>query len=93
MDDDLCYLSATEAIARFKAKQLSPVELMRAVIERAEKVEPQINAFTDKYFEQALAQAAEAEAHRGRDVRDIWARARSIQCLRLPDDGLGGGPR
>lgn len=61
MQDDLCYLSATEAIARFRARQLSPVELMRALIERAEKVEPLINAFTDEYFDQALAQAKEAE--------------------------------
>ena len=29
-DDELCYLPATEAIARFKAKTLSPVELMQA---------------------------------------------------------------
>jgi amidase len=62
MSDDLCYLSATEAITRFKSKRLSPVELMRAVIERSENVEPQINAFTDEYFEEALAQAAQAEA-------------------------------
>ena len=27
MDLDLCYLTATEAIDRFKAKKLSPVEL------------------------------------------------------------------
>ncbi len=35
-DDDLCYMSAVEAIARFKARTLSPVELMAAVIARAE---------------------------------------------------------
>ena len=45
MSDDLCYLSATKSITRFKSKRLSPVELMRAVIERSENVEPQINAF------------------------------------------------
>ncbi len=61
MQDDLCYLSATEAITRFKSRQLSPVELMRALIERAEKVEPLINAFTDEYFDQALKQAKTAE--------------------------------
>jgi amidase len=62
MNDDLCYISATEAIARFKARELSPVELMQAIVARAEKVEPQVNAFTDdKYYEQALAQAKEAE--------------------------------
>ncbi len=30
-DLELCYLPATEAIARFKARSLSPVELMRAL--------------------------------------------------------------
>ena len=44
-DNELCYLSAVEALARFKARELSPVELMRAVISRAEAVEPTINAF------------------------------------------------
>ena len=60
-DIDLCYLPATEAISRFKAKTLSPVELMDAVIERAEAVEPQINAFTFKHFDEARDQAKKAE--------------------------------
>ena len=34
MADDLHYLSATDAIAQFKARKLSPVELMQAVIDR-----------------------------------------------------------
>ena len=37
---DLAYMPATEAIAQFKARTLSPVELMEAVIARAEAVEP-----------------------------------------------------
>jgi amidase len=61
-DDELCYLSAVEAIARFKARRLSPVELMRAVIARAEAVEPTINAFPMTNFERALEQARAAEA-------------------------------
>ncbi len=59
---DLCYLSAVEAIAAFKAHRVSPVELMRAVIDQAEAVEPKINAFPIKRYEQALAQAKIAEA-------------------------------
>ena len=35
---DLHHISATEAIARFKARTLSPVELITAVIARAEAV-------------------------------------------------------
>jgi Asp-tRNA(Asn)/Glu-tRNA(Gln) amidotransferase A subunit family amidase len=61
-DEDLCYLSATEALGRFKARKLSPVELMQAVIARAEKVEPKINAFPIKHYDRALDQAKAAEA-------------------------------
>ena len=60
--DDLCYLTATEAIAKFKARALSPVELMSAVIARSEAVEPKVNAYTYTFYERAMAQAREAEA-------------------------------
>ncbi len=53
-DPDLCYLSASEAVALFKARKLSPVELMQAVIDRAEAVEPTINAFADTYYDEAM---------------------------------------
>jgi Asp-tRNA(Asn)/Glu-tRNA(Gln) amidotransferase A subunit family amidase len=61
-DEELCYLSASEALGRFKARTLSPVELMRAVIARAEKVEPKLNAFPIKHYDRALEQAKAAEA-------------------------------
>lgn len=69
-DLELCYLPAAEAIARFKAKTLSPVELMQAVIARAESVQPAINAFTYTCFEAALeaARAAEAKYAGGQDT-------------------------
>ncbi len=60
-DEDLCYLSAGEALSLFKARKLSPVELMRAVIARADKVEAKINAFPIKHFGRALEQAKVAE--------------------------------
>ena len=60
--DDLCYLTATEAIAKFKARALSPVELMSAVIARSEAVEPKVNAYTYTFYERAMEQAREAEA-------------------------------
>jgi len=59
--DDLVYLSATEALRLFKSRELSPVELMTAIIDQSEEVEPKINAFSDKYFEKAIDQAKEAE--------------------------------
>lgn len=60
-DSDLCYLSAAEALAAFKARRLSPVELMSALIARAEAVEPVINAFPMTSFDRALDQARAAE--------------------------------
>ncbi|MHB1928037.1 MAG: amidase [Acidimicrobiales bacterium] len=67
---DLCYTTATEAVARFSAGELSPVELMEAVIARAEAVEPTINAFAEARFDEALAAARAAE----RRYRDGTAR-------------------
>ncbi len=61
-DTELCYLSATEALAAFKSRKLSPVELMGALIARAEAVDPKINAFPMKHFERALSEAKKAEA-------------------------------
>jgi amidase len=61
VDSKLCYMTATEAIARFKTKTLSPVELMKAVIARCETVNQKINAITYDYFDRALEQARDAE--------------------------------
>jgi aspartyl-tRNA(Asn)/glutamyl-tRNA(Gln) amidotransferase subunit A len=55
------YTSATEALRLFRAKELSPVELVSAVIERAEAVEPSVNAFTETFYEEALDAAKAAE--------------------------------
>ncbi|MDX6700387.1 MAG: amidase [Baekduia sp.] len=62
MRDDLHYLPATEALRRFADGSLSPVELLDAVIARAEAVEPTVNALCHTFYEQARAQAKEAEA-------------------------------
>ena len=62
---DLCYLSATDALAAFRDRSLSPVELLDAVIARAEAVEPAINAFTFTHFDEAREAARAAEARYG----------------------------
>lgn len=61
MAGDLHYITATEAIRRFSERSLSPVELMSAVIARAEAVEPRVNALPIRYFDEAMAQAKRAE--------------------------------
>ncbi len=61
-DLDLCYLPATEALQRFRDRSLSPVELMEAVITRAEAVKDPINALTYTFFDEAMTLARKAEA-------------------------------
>lgn len=55
-------LSASEMLAGFRRRSFSPVEVMAAVIGRAEAVEPEINAFTWTFFDEAMEQARAAEA-------------------------------
>ncbi len=55
-------MSATDALEHFEAKTLSPVEMLQSLIERIEQVNPEINALTDSYFDEALDKARMAEA-------------------------------
>jgi Asp-tRNA(Asn)/Glu-tRNA(Gln) amidotransferase A subunit family amidase len=65
-DDDLCYLTAKEALKLFRARKVSPVDVLKAQIARGEAFNPAINCFTDRYFEEALEQAKVAEAAYGK---------------------------
>ena len=58
---DLHHLDASAALRLFLSRQLSPVELMRAVIERHSAVGERINAFTETMFEAAVDEARDAE--------------------------------
>lgn len=60
-EDNICYLTATEALRRFRERSLSPVELMAAVIERCEEVNPTVNAITNRFYDEAMASARAAE--------------------------------
>jgi Asp-tRNA(Asn)/Glu-tRNA(Gln) amidotransferase A subunit family amidase len=53
---ELNYLTAAEALEQFRAKKLSPVEYLRAIIDQCERVNPKVNAFTYTFFERALEQ-------------------------------------
>ena len=56
-------LTAADALAAMRAKDLSPVELLESVIARAEAVEPIVNAFAERRYDEATA-AARASADR-----------------------------
>ncbi len=68
-DEDLCYLPAVDLLQHYRAKTLSPVEVMRAYIERAEAVEPVVNALSHRFFERALEQAKKSESRYARGGR------------------------
>jgi aspartyl-tRNA(Asn)/glutamyl-tRNA(Gln) amidotransferase subunit A len=60
--EDICFMPATDLVAAFVAKKLSPVEVMDAVIARIERLNPIINAFCTLTLEEARQKAKAAEA-------------------------------
>jgi len=58
---DIAWLSAAELTAAIRAKRLSPVEAMRATLDRAERSQPILNAFVTLDRDGALAAAKRAE--------------------------------
>lgn len=61
-DEDLCFTPASELSRLIAARDLSPVELMGAVLGRIEALEPKLNAFATLTADSAMAGAREAEA-------------------------------
>ena len=58
---DIAYLSATEVAALIAAKQLSPVHVLDALIDRIEARNPSLNAFVHLAFDEAREAARVAE--------------------------------
>ena len=58
---DLAYRGAAQLAAQIRARELSPVELMDAVLERIERRDPSLNAFVFTAFEEARLAAKRAE--------------------------------
>ena len=56
--DELCYLRARDALDAFASRTLSPVELLDAVLARADTVEPTLNAITSRRMVAVLAPTA-----------------------------------
>lgn len=62
---ELHYLDAATALKLFRSRELSPVELMEAVITRTEAINVGINALTETLFEEALLAARQARPGSG----------------------------
>src|SRR6202166_1759764 len=61
MSDDLCFLSAVDLRQRIGRKEISPLEVARAVLAQAERLQPELNCFITLCADKALAQAKDAE--------------------------------
>ncbi|HTY79423.1 MAG TPA: amidase [Candidatus Bathyarchaeia archaeon] len=64
--DDLAWMSAVEMAAAIRRKKLSPVEVMKAVLARIERLNPTLNAFVTLMPEQAMRDARAAERALGK---------------------------
>ena len=66
-------LTATEALARMRAKELSPVELLASVRARAAAVEPTVNALTEQLADEATTRRASPRRgiQRGEGIRPL----------------------
>jgi aspartyl-tRNA(Asn)/glutamyl-tRNA(Gln) amidotransferase subunit A len=62
---DFLWWSATDLAAAIRSRQLSPVAVTQAFLDRIAAVSPSLNAFSEVMAEEALAQARAAEAATG----------------------------
>src|SRR5215470_11662593 len=60
-DERLCWLPATALSGMYRSKEVSPTEVVDAVLDRLERVNPDINAFVTVLADQARAAARQAD--------------------------------
>ena len=58
---ELIFLSANEILKLFRSSQLSPVDLLEAIVQRADEIDGTVNPFADKYFDDARVRAKKSE--------------------------------
>jgi aspartyl-tRNA(Asn)/glutamyl-tRNA(Gln) amidotransferase subunit A len=72
MSDAIAYATIRELGARYRTRELSPVEVTRALLARIEKLDPVLHAFVTLTADRALADARAAEeALRRGDTRPL----------------------
>jgi aspartyl-tRNA(Asn)/glutamyl-tRNA(Gln) amidotransferase subunit A len=72
-DTGLAYWSATELVAAYSRRELSPVEATRAVLDRVQAVDGAVNAYCLVDEESAMGQARASEAR--------WAQGRPLGAV------------
>lgn len=60
-NQDICWMSADELVRLIRTKRLSPVEVVKSVLDRIETVNPKINAYVTVSADSTLAEAKAAE--------------------------------
>src|SRR5690348_8887655 len=87
--DELCWAPATALARMVRTKDVSPVEIIDAYLERIERINPRINAYCTVVAEQARKGAAEAEAavRRGDQLGPLHGVAFSLKDL-TPTKGI-----
>jgi aspartyl-tRNA(Asn)/glutamyl-tRNA(Gln) amidotransferase subunit A len=91
---DLHWMTATEAAQAITARKLSPVELMKALLERIARLDPKLNVFIRFDGDAAMDAAKAAEAGvasgrlrgplHGRSVSKISSMSRACRRPAIP---------
>ncbi len=98
--NDIAYLDATAQAELVRSKQVKPIELVEAAIERIERLNPQLNAVITPLYENAR-RTANGKVPAGpftgvpfliKDLGPMYAGARQSLGLRVPQ-GLGRADR
>jgi len=85
MNQDPCFLSASELLAAYRARTLSPVEVLRAVLARVAALNPVLNCFNllDEEVALGAARASEARWRKGAPVGPLDGVPTSIKDIIL----------
>jgi Asp-tRNA(Asn)/Glu-tRNA(Gln) amidotransferase A subunit family amidase len=83
MSDELAWMPATEMRAAIRERRLSPVEVTQALLDRIDRLNPALNAYTLPTHEMALAgaRATEAAVMRGERLGPLHGVPLSIKDL------------
>ena len=80
---DICWMSAVDLAKSIRKKKLSPVEVVRDILERIEAINPRVNAYVTVIADSALAEAKKAEKAlmKGEDIGPLLGVPVSIKDM------------
>src|ERR1700689_3888911 len=94
LTQDLIRLTATEAVARLRKREISPLDLIDAAEARIAEVEPQVNALPTLCFDRARQHAKRLMAERTPPAASEpgWLGGLPVSIKDLNDVAGGGTP-